>query len=93
MGIGWGPVWGGQVRVVHDMVGYGGGHPPRSVKQYAQLHDPLVDAFRSFAKDVTEGAFPAAENSIAMDSTELAQLRRMLSTGRSNERGETGRRV
>ncbi|MCH7595279.1 MAG: 3-methyl-2-oxobutanoate hydroxymethyltransferase [Planctomycetes bacterium] len=93
IGIVSGPDCDGQVLVLHDMVGYGGGHPPRSVKQYAQLHDPLVNAFRSFAKDVSEGAFPAAENSIAMDSTELAQLRRMLSTGRSNERGETGRRA
>lgn len=93
IGIVSGPDCDGQVLVLHDMVGYGGGHPPRSVKQYAQLHDPLVSAFRSFAKDVAEGAFPAAENSIAMDSTELAQLRRMLSTGRSNERGETGRRA
>ncbi len=93
IGIVSGPDCDGQVLVLHDMVGYGGGHPPRSVKQYTQLHDPLVSAFRSFAKDVAEGAFPAAENSVAMDSAELAQLRRMLSTGRSNERGEAGRRA
>ena len=60
------------------MLGYGGGHPPRSVKQYARLHDQLVEAFRSFAKDVSEGSFPAAENGIAMDPAELAELKRIL---------------
>lgn len=78
IGICSGPHCDGQVVVMHDMLGYGGGHPPRSVKQYARLHDVLVEAFRSFAKDVSEGSFPAAENSIAMDPAELAELKRIL---------------
>lgn len=78
IGICSGPHCDGQVVVMHDMLGYGGGHPPRSVKQYARLHDQLVEAFRSFAKDVSEGSFPAAENSIAMDPAELAELKRIL---------------
>ena len=83
IGICSGPHCDGQVVVMHDMLGYGGGHPPRSVKQYARLHDQLVEAFRSFAQDVSEGAFPTAENSIAMDPTELAELKRALESGTS----------
>jgi 3-methyl-2-oxobutanoate hydroxymethyltransferase len=83
IGIVSGPECDGQVVVLHDMVGYGGGHPPRSVKQYAQLYGPLVEAFRAYARDVTEGAFPTADNSVAMDPAELAELREILATRKS----------
>ena len=83
IGIVSGPDCDGQVVVLHDMVGYGGGHPPRSVKQYAQLYGLLVEAFRSYARDVTEGAFPTADNSVAMDPTELAELHKILATRKS----------
>ena len=76
IGICSGPHCDGQVLVMHDMLGFGVGHPPRSVKPYAQLHDVLVEAFRAYAKDVTEGTFPTPENSVAMDPTELAELQR-----------------
>lgn len=79
IGIVSGPHVDGQVLVLHDMLGYGGGHPPRSVKQYAQLYEQLVGAFRSYATEVRELAFPAAENSVAMDPEEAAELRRMIS--------------
>jgi 3-methyl-2-oxobutanoate hydroxymethyltransferase len=79
IGIVSGPHVDGQVLVMHDMLGYGGGHPPKSVKQYAQLYGQLVGAFRSYATEVREAVFPAAENSIAMDEAEAAELRRMLS--------------
>ena len=91
IGIVAGPHVDGQVVVLHDMLGYGGGHPPRSVKQYARLHDPLVAAFRAFAQDVIEGAFPAAENSVAMDPTEHEELRRTLAS-RSPQGPSTGAR-
>jgi len=73
-----GPHCDGQVVVLHDMLGYGGGHPPRSVKQYARLHDQLLEAFQAYAKDVGEGAFPVATESAAMDPAELKELRRAL---------------
>lgn len=73
-----GPHCDGQVVVLHDMLGYGGGHPPRSVKQYARLHDELLEAFQAYAKDVGEGAFPVATESAAMDPAELKELRRAL---------------
>lgn len=75
IGIVAGPHCDGQVVVMHDMLGYGAGHPPRSVKQYARLHDTLVGAFRAFAREVTEGEFPGPEHSVAMEADELAALR------------------
>jgi 3-methyl-2-oxobutanoate hydroxymethyltransferase len=78
IGICSGPHCDGQVVVMHDMLGFGGGHPPRSVKHYARMHDQLVEAFRSFAQDVSEGAFPTTENSVAMDPTEFGELKRVL---------------
>ncbi len=80
IGIVSGPRCDGQVVVLHDMLGYGGGHPPRSVKQYARLHDVLVGAFRSFAQDVQQGAFPTAEHSVAMEPAEHDELRRRLAS-------------
>lgn len=73
-----GPFCDGQVVVLHDMLGYGAGHPPRSVKQYAKLHDLLIGAFQAYAKEVAEGVFPVAEESFGMDSEQLSQLRRAL---------------
>ncbi len=78
IGIVSGPHCDGQVLVFHDMVGYGGGHPPRSVKPYARLYEQLVTAFRSYAEDVTAGKFPATEHSVGMDAGELALLRETL---------------
>jgi len=77
IGIVSGPHVDGQVLVMHDMLGYGGGHPPRSVKQYARLHDTIVAAFRAYAQDVTSGAFPMLEHSVAMDPAEFETLSRL----------------
>ncbi len=90
IGIVSGPSCDGQVVVFHDMIGYGGGHPPRSVKPYARLHDVLVDAFRTYAREVSEGMFPTTENSVAMDPQQLSQLRAALDA--SSGAGSSGRR-
>ncbi len=73
-----GPHCDGQVVVMHDMLGYGGGHPPKSVKRYANLHEILGGAFRAYAQDVGAGEFPTEQNSITMPEAELARLRRIL---------------
>lgn len=78
IGIVSGPFCDGQVLVMHDMLGYSAGHPPRSVKQYAQLHDVMVKAFCDYTKDVAKGLFPGPENSIAMDSDECAAMKKLL---------------
>lgn len=81
IGIVSGPYCDGQVLVMHDMLGYSAGHPPRSVKQYAQLHDVMVEAFRSYTADVAGGKFPGPENSIAMDAEEHAAMKKRLAEG------------
>jgi 3-methyl-2-oxobutanoate hydroxymethyltransferase len=73
-----GPFCDGQVVVLHDMLGYGGGHPPRSVRPYAQIHDVMVSAFRAYSDDVSNGSFPIAENGVSMEPGEWEELRRML---------------
>ena len=73
-----GPFCDGQVVVLHDMLGYGGGHPPRSVRQYARLYEQLVEAFRAYAADVAEGRFPTPDISIGMNPTQLAKLQSIL---------------
>ena len=87
IGIVSGPHCDGQVVVSHDMLGYGGGHPPRSVKQYAKLHDVLVGAFRAFAQDVSAGAFPADQHSVAMDPAECQELRRAMAAPTTDTKG------
>lgn len=78
IGIVAGPHVDGQVVVFHDVIGYGGGHPPRSVKRYANVHEILMRAFQNYAADVSGGVFPAAENSVAMDPKELVALTRLI---------------
>lgn len=73
-----GPYCDGQVVVLHDMLGYGAGHPPQSVKQYARLHEQLVGAFKSYATEVAEGVFPTTEVSASMKQAEFDELERLL---------------
>jgi len=79
----------GTVVVMHDMLGFGGGHPPRSVKQYANLDGLLQQAFQSYARDVKEGRFPEPGNGIAMDPAEQERLEGLLKTG-SNDSEASG---
>ena len=59
IGIGAGPHCDGQVLVLHDLLGLGGGDAPRFVRRYASLADDAVRAVAAFAADVRAGAFPA----------------------------------
>ncbi len=62
LGIGAGPECDGQVLVLHDMLGYSGGHVPKFVKQYAKLHEEIHKALTTFKKEVQEGVFPGPEH-------------------------------
>lgn len=73
-----GPICDGQVVVMHDILGYDIGHPPKSVKVYAQLHGILVDAFRAYSDDVRAGDFPLADKGVSMEPEELKALRAAL---------------
>ncbi|MCB9850050.1 MAG: 3-methyl-2-oxobutanoate hydroxymethyltransferase [Phycisphaerales bacterium] len=75
-----GPHCDGTVVVLHDMLGFGGGHPPRSVKRYANLHDVLVGAFSEYVEDIAQQAFPTVENGLTMSPQELEMLRDLLAS-------------
>jgi 3-methyl-2-oxobutanoate hydroxymethyltransferase len=70
IGIGSGPECDGQVLVMHDMLGMDEGFHPRHSKRYAELAGVIRSAVSSYADDVRERRFPAAEQSVAA-STEL----------------------
>jgi 3-methyl-2-oxobutanoate hydroxymethyltransferase len=63
IGIGAGADCDAQVMVWQDMAGLNNGPKPKFVKRYADLRSVLADAARSYAEDVTEGRYPAAEHS------------------------------
>ncbi len=72
IGIGAGAGCDGQVLVWHDLLGLYDGHPPRFVKQYAQLSETIVGALESYATEVRSGAFPAAQHTYGIPEEELA---------------------
>ena len=63
IGIGAGPDCDAQVLVWQDMMGLRTGRAPRFVKRYADLHATMLDAARTYADEVANGAFPAPEHS------------------------------
>ncbi len=73
-----GPYCDGTVVVLHDMLGYKAGHPPKSLKVYADVHKILTTAFAAYQKDIINGEFPTAAHSIQMEKEELQKLERKL---------------
>jgi len=69
-----GPHCDGTVVVLHDMIGLGGGHPPRAVKRYENLSEVLARAFAAYVQDVHAGRFPTEEHAIHMKPGELERL-------------------
>lgn len=59
IGIGAGNTCDGQVLVFHDVLGLGGGNYPKFVRSYADLRAASIEALRTYAADVENGAFPA----------------------------------
>lgn len=69
-----GPHCDGTVVVLHDMIGWGGGHPPRMVKQYENLADVLGRAFRAYVADIHANCFPSEREAIHMRPGEFDRL-------------------
>ena len=63
IGIGAGPHCDGQVLVVNDMLGIGGGTYPKFVKPYANLRQVITEAAKAYMGDVEAGRFPDEEHS------------------------------
>ncbi len=62
IGIGAGPHTDAQVLVWHDLLGLSTGRLPRFVKQYADLRSEIAGAIKTFAAEVADGEYPAAEH-------------------------------
>jgi 3-methyl-2-oxobutanoate hydroxymethyltransferase len=58
IGIGSGPHCGGQILVVHDLLGMLPGPPPSFVKQYADLYAQAMQGVTEYAREVRTGQFP-----------------------------------
>jgi 3-methyl-2-oxobutanoate hydroxymethyltransferase len=63
IGIGAGPRCDGQVLVLTDLLGLGGGSYPKFAKHYADLNREIARAVTAFRMDVETGAFPDDEHS------------------------------
>ncbi len=63
IGIGAGPHCDGQVLVINDLLGIGGGTYPKFVKPYANLREEITRAVTAYRQDVESGSFPDAAHS------------------------------
>lgn len=78
IGIGAGSSCDGQVLVSHDLLGLFDRFTPRFVKQYAQLHEVMIEAFAAYRRDVESGEFPTEEHSIGMSDEQWDRLVELL---------------
>ncbi len=62
IGIGAGPDCDGQVLVCNDLLGFDSGFRPRFVRRFAELEQPMIDAFKGYVSSVRDGSFPAPEH-------------------------------
>lgn len=63
IGIGAGPHCGGQVLVMHDLLGLSGDFKPRFARRYAHLGETALQAVKEFTRDVRNGKFPSPDES------------------------------
>ena len=62
IGIGAGNATNAQVIVWQDLLGLAAHEPPKFVRQYAQLRQPIRSAVENWISDVESGVFPGPEN-------------------------------
>lgn len=66
IGIGAGVDCDGQVLVIHDLLGIGGGFEPKFVRRYAEVEEVMDQAVRRFVSDVANGEYPSEAESFSM---------------------------
>lgn len=74
LGLGAGADTDGQIVIVHDMIGFFAKFRPKFVKQYCNLTEILLDAFKSYVKDVKSGEFPKPEHFYKISKEELEKI-------------------
>ncbi|MEN8113890.1 MAG: 3-methyl-2-oxobutanoate hydroxymethyltransferase [Actinomycetota bacterium] len=81
IGIGAGVGCDGQVLVMHDVLGLGGGdYLPKFVRAYANLADEAVGALEEFFSDVESGAFPGEPETYHMPDESFEILKGLIGT-------------
>jgi len=74
-GIGAGPACDGQVLVLHDLLGLGGGgFQPRFVKRFGEVGEAVRTAVSAYRDEVVAGTFPASEHTFTMADDEFEKL-------------------
>jgi len=58
----------------YDMLGIFGDFKPRFVRQYAQLRQPMIDAFNAWDADVRSGSYPAPEEAFHIKKEDLPKI-------------------
>jgi 3-methyl-2-oxobutanoate hydroxymethyltransferase len=81
LGLGSGDRVDGQLLIVHDMLGLFERFTPKFVKRYADLSSAMLEAFRSYHRDVKDRKFPQPEHFYKIPEEELEKLRRRLRGG------------
>lgn len=67
IGIGAGAGCDGQVLVYADMLAMFSDYRPKFVKQFANLQQGMIDAFKAYDEEVKSGAYPAEEHTYKID--------------------------
>ena len=73
IGCGAGPACHGHVVVTHDTLNLTP-RPPRFAPKLGDLATPMIDAFQAYVREVTSGAYPAAEHGYPMPAEEKARF-------------------
>lgn len=74
IGIGAGEGCDGQVLVWQDMLGMFKDYVPKFVKQFADVGEIMVDAFRAYDREVKEGVFPTEAHGFKIDDAIIAKI-------------------
>ena len=74
IGIGAGNGCDGQVLVYQDMLGYAGGFTPKFVKQYADLHSVMLEAFKQYKQECESRSFPEVRQTYAISEEVMQEL-------------------
>ena len=74
IGIGAGKYCDGQVLVYQDMLGYTDGFTPKFVKQYADLHSVMLEAFKQYKQECEQRTFPEENRTYAISEEVLEEL-------------------
>jgi 3-methyl-2-oxobutanoate hydroxymethyltransferase len=75
IGIGAGVYCDGQVLVVHDLLGLFDRFTPKFAKRYINLSELMLQAFKSYKEEVSQGIFPTDQHSFHIDEKELNKVK------------------